>query len=159
MAQGEHSHEGIEARLSPQLQQLLERLRAGTHHGETYELTLTNRELAEAIVWYLQRHPGLPFANPQVSIEPDAIDARVETKLGKTSFPLSGRGAVLVQDGIPRVTVEQLEIGKADLPEFILFQMEDQLNQNLAVREGNLPLILEQVELGEGQLTVRGKIR
>lgn len=159
MAHGEHSHEGIEARLSPQLQQLLERLRDGSHHGETFELTLTNRQLAEAIVWYLRRHPELPFANPQVSVEPDAIEARVETRLGKMSFAVSARMDVVVHNGIPRIALEQLQVGKADLPGSILFQVEDQLKQNLAVREGDLPLILEQLALEQGQLTVGGKIR
>ncbi len=159
MAQGEHCHEGIEARLSPQLRQLFERLRDRTHHGETFELTLTNMELAEAIVWYLRRHPELPFANPQVSIEPDAIEAQVETRLGKMSFAVSARIDVVVHNGIPRVGLEQLRVGKADLPGSILFHVDDQLKQNLAVRGGDLPLMLEQLVPEEGQLRVRGKIR
>lgn len=70
MAQGEHSHAGIGARLSPQLQQLFERLRDRTHHGETFKLTLSNIKLPEAIAWQLQRHPELPFAHPQYPLSP-----------------------------------------------------------------------------------------
>jgi hypothetical protein len=99
MAQGEQSHAGMGARLSPQFQQLFDRLRDRTHHGETFELTLSNIKLAEAIAWHLQRHPGLPFAHPQVSIEPDAIEACVETRLGEVSFAVSARMDVMVHNG------------------------------------------------------------
>lgn len=159
MAQGEHSHGGIEAQLSPQLRQLFDRLRNGTHDGESFELVLTNSELLEAIAWYLRRHPEIPVAHPQVSIEPDAIAARVEIRLGTMSFAITARMDVVVRNGIPQVALQQLRIGNADLPESVLFHVEDQLQQNLALRGGDLPLILEQLSLEQGQLTVRGKIR
>lgn len=65
---------------------------------------------------------------------------------------------VMVHNGVPRVRVEQLRVGKADLPGSILSYVEDELQQNLAVREGALALILEHLALEQGQLTVRGKI-
>jgi hypothetical protein len=159
MASNEDSQTVVEPRLSPQLTELKERLDAGTHHGEPFEVTLTNRELGEAVAWYLQRLPDAPFDNPQVSIDPDAIEARVETRLGKKRLPVTARTWLFVQEGRPLVTVEGLEFGSATLPDSILFLVEDQLNKNLAIREGDLPVILDDVELEEGQLTVRGKIR
>ncbi|NIN63826.1 MAG: hypothetical protein GTO63_03755 [Anaerolineae bacterium] len=159
MATNEDSQRVVEPRLSPQLTELKERLDAGTHHGEPFEVTLTNRELGEAVAWYLRRLPGVPFDNPQVSIEPGAIEARVETQLGKMRLPATARAWVFVQDGRPLVTVERVQLGSAALPDSILFLVEDQLNKNLAMREGDLPVILDEVELEQGRFTVRGKIR
>jgi hypothetical protein len=159
MASKKDAQTVVEPRLSPQLTELKERLDAGTHHGQPFEVTLTNREFGEAVAWYLQRLPDAPFDNPQVSIDPDAIEARVETRLGKKRLPVTARTWLFVQEGRPLVTVEGLEFGSATLPDSILFLVEDQLNKNLAIREGDLPVILDDVELEEGQLTVRGKIR
>jgi hypothetical protein len=159
MASNEDSQTVVEPRLSTHLTELKELLDAGTHHGEPFEVTLTNRELGEAVAWYLQRLPDVPFDNPQLSIDPDAIEARVETRLGKMRLPATARGWPFVQDGRPLVTVETLKFGSAGLPDSILFLVEDQLNKNLTIRGGDLPVILDEVELGEGQLTVRGKIR
>ena len=158
MAQNQDTKRDIEPRLSAQLAELRERLRAGTHHGETFEVTATNRELEEAITWYLERHPHIPFGNPQVSIDTDAIEARAETQLGRMRFPVSGRAGVFLHDGVPIVTVDHLQMGKARLPDFMLLQIEDQLNKRLAMGEEDLNVTLEEVELEEGQLSVRGKL-
>lgn len=158
MAQNQDTKRDIEPRLSAQLAELRERLKAGTHRGDTFEVTVTNRELEEAIAWYLERHPDIPFGNPQVSIDPDAIEARAETQLCSMRLPISGRASVFLHDGVPIVAVEHLQMGKAGLPDFILLQIEDQLNKRLTMREEDLPVTLQEVELEEGQLSVRGKI-
>ena len=158
MAQNQDTKRGIEPRLSAQLAELRERLRAGTHHAETFEVTATNRELEEAITWYLERHPHIPFGNPQLSIDSVAIELRAETQLDRMRLPVSGRAGVFLRDGVSIITLEQWELGKVSLPDFILFQIEDQLNKRLAMGEEDLNVTLEEVELEEGQLSVRGKI-
>ena len=71
----------------------------------------------------------------------------------------SGRADIYLEDGVPRVALGEMKMGEAGLPDFILFQLEDQLNRQLILREGELPLIIEQLELEEGALIVRGSLR
>lgn len=159
MVQETHSKSGGEARLSPQLAALIERIRAGSHRGERFEITITERELEEAAAWYLEREPNVPFHNPWVSIGPDGVEAGGEALLGTLRLPLTGRLDIIVQDGLPRVSAQQLEVGETPLPDFIRFQIEDELNRQLSMREKELPVVLEGIELEEGRLTAHGRIR
>ena len=113
MAEGKDSERQAEPRLSQQLAELRQRLRAGTHQGEPFEVTATDRELEEAIAWYLEWRPSIPFRNSQVCIDPDGVEARGEVHLGTIQLPLSGRANVLLHDSLPVVTIERLEVGKA----------------------------------------------
>jgi len=51
MAEEKASQRRVEPRLSPQPAELREQLRAGTHHGKPFVVTVTNRQLEEAIAW------------------------------------------------------------------------------------------------------------
>ena len=159
MAEDKASQEQVEPQLSPQLAELRERVSAGIHQGEPFEITVTNGELEETIAWYLERQPDIPFRNPQVSIDPDGLEAQVEAHLGTLQLPLSGRANILLHEAVPLITIEQLEVAQTGLPDFVLLQIQDGLNRQLNMREEDLPLIIEGLELEEGRLTVRGNIR
>ena len=159
MVQKTCSRSGGEARLSPQLAALVERIKAGSHQGEPFEITISEGEFEEAVAWYLDREPNLPFRNPQVSIGPDGVEAGGEFLLGGLRLPLGGRLDITVQDGLPVIYAQEFEVGQAALPDFIRFQIEDKLNRHLNMREEELPVVLEKIELEEGRLTVRGTIR
>ncbi len=153
------SERQVEPQLSPQLEELREQLRSGTHSGEPFEVTVTNRELEEAIAWYVERRPQIPFRNPQVSIDEDGVEARGEAHLGKFKLPVSGRATIFVQDGLPIVTVEQLQLGKVGLPGLVLTQVEAEVDKQINMRQEDLPVVIEDMELDEGRLMVRGTIR
>ena len=57
------------------------------------------------------------------------------------------------------ISIVELKMGTAVLPEFVRLQLEDQLNRQLMLREDELTVTIEALELQEGQLTVRGRIR
>jgi hypothetical protein len=149
----------VEPRLSPQLLELRERLRAGTHHGEHFEVSVTNSELEEAIAWYVERRPRIPFRNPQVFIHEYGIEAKGEARLSKMRLVVGGQAGVAVQDGLPVITVERLDLGKAGLPGFALSQVQAEVEKQLSLRQENLPVIVEGIELEESQLAVQGNIR
>jgi hypothetical protein len=131
MVQKTRSKSGGEPRLSPQIAALVERMKAGSHQGEPFQITITEGEFEEAVAWYLDREPNLPFRRLDIT----------------------------VQDGLPVIYAQELEVGQAALPDFIRFQIEDKLNRRLNMREEELPVVLEEIELEEGRLTVRGRIR
>ena len=93
----------IEPRLEPALAALRERLIEGGHSGEPFNVVLTNQEAEESVVWYLKRHPNIPFANPRVEIHQDTIEAWGEAKVAGLRVGLHGRARVVLQGGVPVV--------------------------------------------------------
>jgi hypothetical protein len=159
MAEERGSEGQVEPRLSPQLADLMEKLRAGTHHGEFFEVSVTDRELEQAIAWYVDRQSGIPLRSFRISIDPNGVEAQGEAHLGSLQLPLSGRANIVVEDGVPVVTVQHLDVGKAGLPDFVLLEVQTALNTRLGLREEDLPVIFEAIELEDGRLTVQGHIR
>ncbi len=153
------SGSGIEPRLSEQLVQFIERLKSGTHGGEPLDLTLTDRELEEALAWYSLEHSGVPLGDARVSITPDGIEVSGEGHAGAARIPLSARADVSLNEGVPLIAVNQIQVGEMGLPDFVRFEVEDRVNKYLALRGGELPVLIEEIELFDGRLTVRGSIR
>ena len=145
--------------MSEQLAQLRESVETGTHEGESFELIVTDSDVEEALAWYAEQHPGVPFHEVRIRINPDGVELSGEVRLGTLQTQVTGRADVYMQDGVPLLAIDELSIGKARLPDFIRFQLEDQLNGQLMLRGDELPLIIEEMELQEGQLAVRGTIR
>jgi hypothetical protein len=159
MADDTSAQDTAEPRLARELSQLRDRVEAGTHHGESFALTFTDAEVEEALVWYAGRHSTAPFPEARVSITPEGIELSGEARLGGLRAAIRGRADVYVQDGIPLVSITELKMGQAELPDFLRFELEDQLNRQLALREDVLPLIFDEIDLDLGRLTVRGRIR
>ena len=146
-------------RLTRELAELREKVKAGTHHGESFELAVTDAEVEETLAWYAKRHSGTPLPEGKVSITPEGIELSGETRLGGLRATITGRADVYVQDGIPSISISELKMGKAELPDFLRFELEDQLYRQLAIREDVLPLVFDEIELQQGRLVVRGRIR
>jgi hypothetical protein len=159
MAEGTRAEDAAEPRLATELAQLRDKVRAGTHHGESFDLTFTDAEVEEALVWYAECHASTPVPAARVSITPDGIELSGEARLGGLRAAMRGRVDVQLQDGVPLVSITELKMGKAELPDFLRFELEDQLNRQLALSEDVLPLIFEEIDFGLGRLTVRGRIR
>jgi hypothetical protein len=149
----------IEPRLSGQLDRFMERLKSGTHGGEPFELTLMDAELEEAVAWYSLEHSGFPLTDARVSIRPDGIEVRGEARAGAARVPLSARAEVSLNEGVPAVAVNQIQVGEMGLPDFLRFELEDRVNRYLALIGRELPVFIDEIELFDGRFTVRGKIR
>ena len=145
--------------LTRELAELRDKVKAGTHHGESFELTVTDAEVEETLAWYAERHSTTPLPEARVSITPEGIELSGEARLGGLRATIRGRADVYLQDGIPSISITELKMGKGELPDFLRFELEDQLNRQLALREDVLPLIFDEIDLQQGRLTVRGRIR
>jgi hypothetical protein len=159
MKDDEGSESGVEPRLSEQLSQFWEKLKSGEHSGEPFDLTITARELEEALAWYAVQHSGFPLGEAQVSVSPEGIEVSGEARVGTLQVPLEARADVSLHDGVPAIAVDQLRVGELGLPDFVRFQLEDQLNKQLMLGQEDLPVQLDEVDLQEGLLRVRGTIR
>jgi uncharacterized protein YpmS len=149
----------VEPRLSQQLAELREKVEAGTHHGESFELAFTETELEETLAWYAEKGSHGPFREARVRIDSDGVELSGEVRLGTLQLRVTGRADVYLSDGVPQLTVGELSIGKARLPDVLRFQLEDQLNRQLILGEGELPLVVREIDLREGRLTLLGDIR
>ena len=148
----------VEPKLDPDLADLRERLIEGTHHGESFEATITNLEAEQTITWYLERHPNVPFRYPRVAIHPDGIEVWGEAHVAGLRVGLEGRADIVLRDGVPVTTVEHLGMAGVSVPDFVRRRIQAEIDKQLALAH-NLPVVIETFELQEGQVTANGTIR
>ncbi len=149
----------VEPRLEPDLAALRERLAEGGHSGEPFTVVVTNQEAAETIAWYLNGHPRVPFANPRVEIHPDVIEAWGEAHVAGLRVGLHGRARIVLQDGVPIVTVEELGMAGLTVPGFVRQRIQQEVDAQFDLSDRELPVILGRFELTAGQAVVEGTIR
>ncbi len=100
--------------------------------------------------------PASPFATLRCS---SILEARGEAHLGKLHIRVGGEASISLEENLPVVTVERLEVVKVGLPRPVQSKVQAEVDKQLNVRKEDLPAIIEAVELAEGQLTARGIIR
>jgi hypothetical protein len=159
MMDGSAPGDEVEPRLSEQLGELWERLKSGRHGSEPFDLTVTDRELDEALAWYADEHSDFPLGEARVSIDSEGVEVSGTARVGTLRLPVRARAGVSLHDGVPLVAVSEVQVGEVGLPDFLRFQLEEQLNRYLALGEDELPVVIQQLELGDGWLTMRGSIR
>lgn len=149
----------VEPRLESDLADLRERLIEGGHSGEPFTVVVTNQEAEEMIAWYLDRHPRIPFANPRVEIHTDVIEAWGEANVAGLRVGLHGRARIVLQDGVPVVTVEDLGMAGLSVPGFVRRRIQQEVDAQFDLGDRELPVIITRFELTEGQAVVEGAIR
>jgi hypothetical protein len=145
----------VEPRLDPQIVKIREDLWSGTHRGEPFSIVITEQMAAEAIAWFLARHPEVPFSHPQVEIDPAGITGRGLVHLLGLRTPVYGRASLSLEDGKPVVRLIELGVAGAALPPAIFSSLQAQVSGILNQAQ-NLPVELSRLEMGEGTITVEG---
>lgn len=148
----------VEPRLAPGIASLQGLLAEGGHSGEPFNLEVTDLEAAETIAWYLSRNPRIPFRDPQVSITPGGVSAKGVAEIAGLSVGLTGWAAIQLRDGVPLVTLEQLDVAGVAVPGFVQDRIQAEVDSQFSLAQ-DLPLIIDEVVLEEGRATVRGTIR
>jgi hypothetical protein len=148
----------VEPRLEPEIAELRQCLIEGGHSGEAFSLEVTDQEAAETIAWYLERHPNVPFGEPQVSITPAGVTARGVAEIAGLRLGLSGRAEIELRDGVPTVTLADLDVAGVAVPGFVQDRIQREIDDQFGLAQ-NLPLIIDELVLAEGKATVRGTIR
>jgi hypothetical protein len=148
----------VEPRLASSVASLRQTLIEGGHGGEPFTLEITDREAAETIAWYLDRHPNIPFGQPQVFITSAGISAQGVAEIAGLRVGLSGKVNVELRDGVPIVTLRDLDVAGVAVPGFVRDQIQAEIDAQFA-QALNLPLIIDELVLETGKATVRGTIR
>jgi hypothetical protein len=144
--------------LEPDIAELRDRLIEGGHSGEPFSLEVTDQEAAETIAWYLSRHPTIPFGEPQVIIGPDGVSAKGVAQIAGLRVGLTGRAELELRDGVPIVTLGDLDVAGVAVPGFVRDRIQAEIDSQFDLAQ-DLPLIIEEVMLEEGKATVWGTIR
>jgi len=149
----------VEPVLEPSLDDLRIRLREGGHNGERFELSVTDQEAAESIAWFLNNHPEIPFRHPRVAFHPDDLEAWGEAKVLGLRLSIHGRATMVLENGIPIVTLTRLGVAGAPVPGFVLEAVQDAVYEQVDLSNRDLPVIFETLELREGEAIASGTIR
>jgi hypothetical protein len=148
----------VEPRLEPDLAALREKLIEGGHSGEAFSVEITDREAAETITWYLERHPEIPFGEPQVVINPAGVTAVGVAEIAGLRVGLTGRAMVDLRDGVPVVTLAELDVARVAVPGFVQDRIQAEIDAQFALAE-DLPVTIDSLSVEEGKATVQGTIR
>lgn len=148
----------VEPRLEPQLADLRQRLIEGGHGGEPFVVEVTDQEAAETIAWYLERHPGVPFGQPQVFITPAGVTARGVGQVAGLRVGVAGTARIILDDGVPLVTLANLDVAGVAVPAFVRSTIQSEIDAQFALAQ-NLPVRIDELLLEEGKTTIRGIIR
>ncbi len=100
---------------------------------------------------------GIPIKGRIVKVEfvPDRVLAVVNAEVYGLKTKIAVATKVEVEDGKPKITVEEVNIGKLPLPAGIKKMISELISQKLESLIPDLPLGLEDIRITEGQLIVQ----
>ena len=145
----------VEPIRDPEIVQLLDYIRSGQHAGETWQVTLTEREAEQTITWYLQRYPQIPFEHPRVRMLPDSLFGEGDATIIGLRVHVSARVRITLVDGLPEVRILDLSL---PIPGPIREALENELQVQLR-RADRLPVRFTSADWQDGKVVVRGTIR
>jgi hypothetical protein len=149
----------VEPVLEPSLDDLRTRLWEGTHHGEQFELSVTDQEAAESIAWFLSNHPEIPFRHPRIAFHSGEVEAWGEVDVLGLQLSIHGRSTMVLKNNIPVVTLTDVEVAGAPVPDFVLQAIQDAVYEQVDLSNRELPVIFETLELWENEAVASGTIR
>ena len=100
---------------------------------------------------------GIPIKSRIAEIEfvPDRVLAVIDAKVYGFEIKVAIATKVEVEDGKPKITVEEVNIGKLPLPAAIKKRISELISQKIESLLPDLPLKLEDIRITEEQFIVR----
>jgi hypothetical protein len=146
--------------LHPDIAEIRDNWRSGEASGQTFSVVVTNQMGAEAIAWFLERYPEIPFSHPQIEIDPDGVTGRGLARLLGLRTPVFGRVSVRLEEQVPKASLEELGIASATAPPFLVDALRDEIErQQRRFSVGELPITITNLEFREGEVLVEGVYR
>lgn len=142
--------------LHPEVAEIRAHWQARDAVGEPFRLVVTDQMAAETIAWFIAPRPQLPFSRPQIEIHPDGVTARGLVHVGGLRTPVYGRAAITLENGRPIGRVQELGMGSAAAPDFLV---EMVAQAQVIYDDLQLPIELTRLELREGEAVVEGVYR
>lgn len=136
---------------------------ASSQFAETGNLsiTFTEQQLTSYLVEALAQQPDLKVIDPQILLQDGQLQILGKTLIGKLTLGFQINFQPKVEDGKLKLDVASARVGKVPIPDKLLAQITDLVNQNLNENltvEGR-QVQIETVDIAAGKLTVTGKAR
>jgi hypothetical protein len=148
----------VAPRLDPQIAEFREKLWGGKSAGERFALTITDRTASEAVAWFLEKHPEVPFSRPQVEFTPEEITARGIAGLFGMRVLVYGRVGVELRGGLPAIEIRELGMAGSQAPAFLTEAITNELGKQIDVVK-RMPMAISRLELQQGQIVIEGVFR
>jgi hypothetical protein len=146
--------------LAPEITEIRDKWRSGEASGETFSVIVTDQMGAEAIAWFLERYPEIPFSHPQVEFTPDGVTGRGLAHLLGVKTPVFGRVSVRLEDQVPKASLEEIGVASATAPSFMVDVLRNEIDrQQQRFKVGELPIVITKIEFREGEVLVEGIYR
>jgi hypothetical protein len=146
--------------LHPEIDAIRETWQSGEAKGESFSVVVTDQMAAETIAWFLSNHPEIPFSHPQVEFHPGGVTGRGVAHLLGLNTPVYGEVSVVMQDGVPRATLEELGVARAAAPGFIVEALRAEVDaQQRRFSPASIPVTITRLEFREGEVLLEGVYR
>jgi hypothetical protein len=128
----------------------------------TFTITVTDEEITSLVARRLTEQQGeaLPISDPQVYFRNGRIESYATLQLaGSLPVPCMVALSIAVENGLPIVTIEEIDAGPLPLPASFAEGLTDAVNQQLAESFASeaAGFAITDVQIGEGQMTVTAK--
>ena len=146
------------------IQRLEERMNSATPGPDgTFTITVTDEEITSLVASRIAEQQGemLPISDPQIYFRNGRIETYATLELaGSLPVPCMVALSIAVENGLPVVTIEEIDAGPLPIPAALLEELTNTFNQMLAdsfAGEG-AEFTITGVQIGEGQMTVTGQM-
>lgn len=133
----------------------------GSAVGQTFSVIVTDEEAGQTVAWFIEpRQHSLPFSRPHVAFKPGEISGRGLMTIAGLQVEVFGRGFVTLDNGRPIITVYEVGVGSANVPDFVKNALQSQVDRGQAVYDDlELPIELTRLDIGNGYAIIEGVYR
>lgn len=144
--------------LHPGVAEIRAKWNDGSAVGETFRVTVSDEAAGQTIAWFIEpRQESLPFSRPHVGFTPSEISGRGLMTVAGLQVEVFGRGFVTLENGRPIITVYEVGVGDANVPDFVTSFLQSQVDRGQAIYDDlELPIRLTKLEIGDGYATIEG---
>lgn len=144
------------------LEQNLEGAAATAQTSGEVNVTLTEEQMTSLVALEAQKQSEPMLTKPQVFLRDGQVQLRGDVHQGGLNAPLVMNMTVSADDqGRPVYKVISAKLGPFPLPDTILSQLTDQIDQAFKNQAGSEmdKIFIENITIAEGQMVVRGRAR
>jgi hypothetical protein len=144
--------------LPDQVRQLQDRIKQG-HHGEPYQLALSDADLTALANYVVSGSSDIPFRDIRIAVVGNEVVADGVTKGMAFTLPVRVRGVLTARAGLPAARVDDVSLGDVAIPEFVRAETLRRVNSSLDFTRYRFPVTVDAIETQNGSLTIKGKIK
>lgn len=124
--------------------------------GQQLVLLVHDDHVERELAAFLNTQTNLDYRNVTVRFLPGLVELGGEVRAMGLWIPATVRGPVTARDCLPEATITELEVGGFLTPRWVSDFVADLVYRELDRYPSDLPVCLEQIQVGEGEATISG---